>query len=256
MSHPLDGACEKLRSAKRQANEIDDLLSGFRDKSAYTIIPEEHPNEPFHVFRVKVLEPPPPRLSAAIGEFVHNIRSALNRIVWELTALSDANVDERDVEFPIFGSPPTPGNNAIWKRLRGIPDAFPDARAIIRGLQPYQRSDGANHDLLWLVHRLNGLDKYSIDHSIGFIVLYHLQSGRDGPGATLNISFRRLEDDLPIMIPVLPGIENHLKVDFAFGIQIPDSVREGPGTFFDHGNFQAIHQYASGIVLSFERFFL
>jgi hypothetical protein len=245
MSHPLDGACERLKAAKVQANRIDDMLSGFRDKTAYTVIQENQSNQPVHIFRLKVFKPPDPALSIAIGEFAHNVRTALNRIVWELSG----KPNDHDTEFPIFR---TFNGEAIRKRFTGIPEHLSDARGIIRGLQPYHRGDAAHHDLLWVVHRLNGLDKYSIDHGLGYSVIYSMI----GQATSLIYSVRRLEDNSPILIPHLPGIQHHLKVEFALGIQIPDSPREGTGTFFDWGNFQAIHQYVTGIVLSFERFFL
>jgi len=249
MTHPLNGACEKLRRAETQLAEIDKLLTSYRPPHDYNLVQDRDLDKPFHLFHLKVYNPPPRDLAPAVGEFVHNLRSALNRPLWELSRASGQNFDERDIEFPIFREE-KPG---IWKRVRALADD--DARAIVRGLQPYHRGDRAYEDLLWLIHRLNGLDKYQIDHGLGCLVR-EIIGEADGQGIEFGVSIRSFEDNTPFHIPKLPlPVDMKHTFDFTIGVAIPDSEREGRGSFVPREFFHAMYEYSRGIVLSFERFF-
>jgi hypothetical protein len=89
--------------------------------------------------RVRLRQPPPVRLSAILGDAVHNLRAALDHAVYGAAA---AHADgalapkiEGELMFPVIGpGGKTTFDNAAARRLVGVPDAV---RAAIENEQPF-----------------------------------------------------------------------------------------------------------------------
>src|SRR5450759_1797596 len=155
MPHPLSNPCSKVRRAKRNLDEINDLFAEYRKADPYKVVRQPDTDQPVHQFRIEVQEEPPADLGGAIGEFAHNLRTALNQIVWQLSLLSTPTPNDRTTAFPIFWEFK---QAAINNRLHHVADT--DARDVIFGLQPYHRGDKAKQDLLWVLDCLYSLNKY------------------------------------------------------------------------------------------------
>lgn len=118
-----------------------------------------------------------------VGDCLHNLRCALDHIVWELSDGPNGNAP-RASEFPIFDD----RDKFLKRRPNGKPDTFSglrkiegvddtNARTAIRGLQPFQRSDTARHPL-WVLHELNNIDKH---RALPIITSYaHIELWRRG----------------------------------------------------------------------------
>lgn len=101
----------------------------------------------------------PDDLSLLVGECLHNTRSFLDNLVFHLgVAYSGANftpeMQERS-EFPIFGTRPMTTNEET-RKIGGI---HPDARAIIKQLQPHHVTDIRSAPLFQL-HELDRHNKH------------------------------------------------------------------------------------------------
>lgn len=72
-----------------------------------------------------------------IGEALHNIRSALDHLAWQLVITGSDPSPRRpsDVQFPIYDTS-TKFDRNVDRRLPGVID---DYRTLIKGLQPYER---------------------------------------------------------------------------------------------------------------------
>jgi hypothetical protein len=107
-----------------------------------------------------------------IGDFIHNLRSALDQLTWALTVLYQGappvplTRDWKRVAFPIFtdrqayeeitrsGNPtPRSGLAKIW----GIPDPI---RTAIHGLQPFNSGQDAPRHSLAVLEELWNTDKH------------------------------------------------------------------------------------------------
>jgi hypothetical protein len=86
------------------------------------------------VLRLKVHEEPDQRWGVIAGEILHNLRSALDNLIWQLVLLN-GRTPGRHNQFPICIEPPKPG--ALGGVLRGV---YADHRVLIEDLQPYRGS--------------------------------------------------------------------------------------------------------------------
>ena len=97
-----------------------------------------------------LIEDAPIRLGVIVGDFIHNLRSALDHLVWQFVR-REGNRPRRSNAFPIH----TSQENFIQRvvcapknrdPLQGI-DPQGDAWTFIEGLQPYHGADPALHPL-------------------------------------------------------------------------------------------------------------
>ena len=98
-----------------------------------------------------------------VGEFLHNTRSALDNLVWQLVLRSGATPSNRN-QFPIFTDPARPpAQGRLDTMLRGV---SADHRTVIEELQPYR--GGHIHRLakraLTILANLSNIDKHRYLH--------------------------------------------------------------------------------------------
>lgn len=108
--------------------------------------------------RLRVDEEPSARLwSLLFGDFVHNLRSALDALVWELaTQNGQLPANPTEVAFPIC-TQSTKWTQGRWpKRLNVVPSEF---LSRIEEVQPYHKQD-IGQDPLTLLSELDILDKH------------------------------------------------------------------------------------------------
>jgi hypothetical protein len=104
---------------------------------------------------------PKPRVevSLALGDYVHNLRCALDHLVWQLV-IANRQVPGRSNQFPIATTPDEWRNwveNGGW--LKGV---HSDAVAIIKGLQPYCGKGPSRDHLLTALNVLDISDKHHV----------------------------------------------------------------------------------------------
>jgi hypothetical protein len=138
MTHPLDGVHAKLARADDHFNAIQQAIYRTVDPSAQLIPGEFDADGPQYLFRSQRDSPKPTWLSPLIGDCVHNLRAALDYLVWELVHITGTTGSTK-TEFPIFT------NVALYRahapqKIRGVP---PEAEAIFERLQPFY---GPNSD--------------------------------------------------------------------------------------------------------------
>lgn len=160
----LDGPRLKCERAKEHLDSLKSEIAVYLSRKPYAVIREAHPEDPIRrVPRLKIHEDPPARLGIIVGDAVHNLRSALDHLAFQL-ALAHALAhgvaltakEEKGSEFPIykdFGVFNTEG-------LRKIDKLSPAAQDEIKSLQPYNRGNDAERHFLWLVHSACVIDKH------------------------------------------------------------------------------------------------
>ena len=114
---------------------------------------------------IRLLKPPPDEFRLIIGDCLHNLRSALDSLVYELAlAYNDIYPLPEDrakvLEFPIFGNRMLDAKECRNK----IGCLHLNAQAAIKGLQPYNRGNEFASDPLWKLHRLSNVDKHRVPH--------------------------------------------------------------------------------------------
>lgn len=175
--HPLDGPRLKVARAISEVNRLGLLENAFRESTHYHVIRAEFNKKSGQdVYRIRVDDLPPSKeWGIFIGEITHNLRSALNHLVYQLALLNSTNKAEavagdRRLQFPIF----LKSKQFKPKGQNGIKLLLPKHQTSIKRLQPYKRSNGVlfktidlakccgrNSPLFWL-EEINNADKHRL----------------------------------------------------------------------------------------------
>jgi hypothetical protein len=151
----------KLYRAFDHLNRLEQDMDAWIKEHPVGVTDQLDPKTGQQAITVAHLADPPDRFSLGLGDCIHNMRSSLDHLVFELTdkhlkGAVPPNV-ARKCEFPIFGDR-APNPKEIRDKIGSID---PAAQTIIEGLQPHLRGDpGYEDDLLWVLHRLDIIDKH------------------------------------------------------------------------------------------------
>lgn len=95
---------------------------------------------------------PPAEWSILVGDALHNARSALDHLAWQLVELHGGSPDKS--RFPFKD-----GHVGFGEELRkALPSVPIEIREQVRALQPWRGGD----DRLWLLHHLDIVDKHRL----------------------------------------------------------------------------------------------
>jgi len=233
----FDSARAKIERARQQTDALRAVFEGFYKSQSYSIRQELDPQagEKRLVFHA---DPLPLEWSVIIGEIVHNLRSALDHAIYELTCIESGGPLE-GTEFPIFDNEsryfaldrrgnPTRASGLF--KIRGIKDET--RRAVIKGLQPFEFRKTHPADqlpIIALVHKLNIVDKHRTLHLCRMSTT-QLQTRvlRDIHPISMTIVIPRLEDGTEVTRWRPVGdfndevdMESEVSFEIAFGDSVP-----------------------------------
>lgn len=177
----LEGSLAKLRRARNQVKALNDTIMQTLEGYTYrVVIAEPDPKPGYRVMRIETEHQGLPiEWSVLAGEIAHNLRSALNLLMYQLALLNPATKQvAHDIEFPIFLVGTTKrqrrgrrGHNMLIPHFKGrqlsdglhkIRQLLPEHQTAIERLQPYHRGNGQRFSPLWLLHELNNADKHRL----------------------------------------------------------------------------------------------
>mgnify|MGYP001597368030 CR=1 FL=1 len=188
--HPLEGPRLKVRRAESEIQALRDLQSIFLKESDYRIVKAEfNPKTGKDVYRVHILSSPlSPEWGVWIGEITHNLRSALDTLVYQLALLKTKTPTwDTSQQFPIFvvGRSSRPFSNQLPSQFeypltrkgkvairRGdgrhmIRNLLPVHQARIERLQPYKSGRGGLQCPLSWLKEVNNADKHRLIQVVG-----------------------------------------------------------------------------------------
>jgi hypothetical protein len=153
----LASARLKIRRARDHIHSFNEHGRRFRDQNPYRVTRALERGGREHVYRVEIVAAPPRCLGAIVGDVVHNLRSALDSIVFDLSLGERPDLSEgerRSTGFPIATDA---------RSFKPVPIRFlsADQRAVIESVQPF-RTLPAKPELeeLVMVRDLNNWDKH------------------------------------------------------------------------------------------------
>ena len=162
MADALDSALAKVGRAEEHFGRLQKDVRRWREKRSDEMARDNNPERTEFRFYTQWNEPADPvGWALLMGDGVHNLRSALDHAVYEC---SGPKPPER-CEFPIFRAkdryllPDTNERGGLYK-IRGIKNDV--VRALIQGAQPWQRREGPEHHMLWMLHELDIQDKHRL----------------------------------------------------------------------------------------------
>lgn len=158
----------RLRRAREHLDSLKVEVAEWQKVNPVRIVPDFDLRSAKKLIRVKDVQTPAARFGLIIGDCLHNLRAALDNLAYELSEAGYGSpLPEsvaKTVEFPIFLT------RNDWDRRnaghRKIAQMKTQARAVIERLQPHKRGDetAASKDLLWVLHKLNNIDKHRLSH--------------------------------------------------------------------------------------------
>lgn len=147
LDHPLAGCEAKLRRAQQNLELLDNEIGAYLDGHREPIprVGELDADTNQHIrWRFRTIDHPDPILAAVIGDYIHDLRSALDHLAFELSFLdTGGRIPSRRVAFPCCWT------RAEWRdrkvqvgKLGGINNRH---RALIYRAQPcFRRNDTAS----------------------------------------------------------------------------------------------------------------
>lgn len=168
MTDGLAGIQAKLTRADEHLKLLDEAISAYLRGNPYRFVGEEHYEGEYHHWSIvlEVRELPPDLVwGPIIGDAVHNLRSALDHLAWQLALPTPRAETPNRIEFPVFlDSPAHDPGGTFTRKLKYLRR---EAHAVIEAAQPYKAGD--LHHPLWLLHRLWNTDKHRNLHTAGFL---------------------------------------------------------------------------------------
>jgi hypothetical protein len=84
VAHPLEGARAKIRRANEHWHEIQSQIELWREDRPHEFIQDKESEPGWTVLRLRIVKSPPLEVGPLVGDYVHNVRSALDHVVWQL----------------------------------------------------------------------------------------------------------------------------------------------------------------------------
>jgi hypothetical protein len=236
--HWLVGCIAKLQRGEEHLASFVAEAQGYIDSGPYRIAHHFEPQTSDYLFNIKVVrEPPVARWGTMIGDVLHNLRSALDYLVYDLARLDTGKDRPQGTQFPIVTQ------DAKRYREKGLPYVAMLSgphRAAIRRLQPYQ-ADNPSENPLAVLNRLSNADKHRLLHAtVG-------QNAGAGPGFELGgdaiglgaveLNFGPMEDGAKLARLEIetngPNPEVEVDGDFAIDIAFRDGAGSVVGTLVE-----------------------
>jgi hypothetical protein len=164
MDKPSLGGVElKIRWAQKHLDAIDATIRSYFAGEPYIRVHEYDLQRSQRLAGIRVTKMPPANLALMIGDYLHNITSALDHLAWQLV-LASGCTPTRHTKFPIYK------DAGVYKERAGEivikPFVTQDIRTLVESTQPYHRGDNARTHPLWIMHCLSNIDKHRTLHPI------------------------------------------------------------------------------------------
>jgi hypothetical protein len=163
----LTGVQGKLRRAEAHLRTLHEAVVAYLGPALEMV---SYPCvEPVGVsFYALVNEPPPVDLGVILGDFVHNLRSALDHLMWQVVIMRGATPG-RWTQYPIYDTPAEferrvtrPAAEGKKSPMLGCP---PWVVAWIETGQPYQQPEEGKVHTLAILRDFSNTDKHQVLHA-------------------------------------------------------------------------------------------
>jgi hypothetical protein len=171
---PLFGVRLKLERAVAHLAALDAEVSAWLAREPYTLYGEfepwlkfgKGPNFGLYHLRFRDVGAIPPEWSVVVGDFLHNARTALDHLVWQLVLANGATPDTNN-QFPISLTPDDFAKGLERDRLRGVRE---NDVQVIEDAQPYADEEFRDYSTVQLkveqplaiLRELSNTDKHRV----------------------------------------------------------------------------------------------
>ncbi|HVT12952.1 MAG TPA: hypothetical protein VHE55_11860 [Fimbriimonadaceae bacterium] len=155
LSNGLDACAAKLKRVESHIRDVERWIDAYA-KNGYVVSRKNDPNSGEIIYRAARVKDAPLKISVVTGEALHDLRSCLDYLVWQLVS-NAGNRPNRKNAFPICKSAEE-FSGVTDRHLHGVPHA---KVALIERLQPYHGSNPRKHPL-FLLKSFNDFDKHRV----------------------------------------------------------------------------------------------
>lgn len=250
MPYTLAGPRLKWDRAQAQVNaleaEIREFLQSVDKPYKFTLDRNTETGEDRIV--INIVRQSPPMWSVQIGEIIHNLRSALDHMVYEIAATHGKGKVPTGTEFPIFIDEvrfhSTERGGGLYK-IRGLPL---NAQTSIEEIQPFQRKQAPTLHQLWALQELSNWDKHRLLHITNVATGARNLSLKPSPGIKIqSIKVRadgEIEDGAELACFKVTGISSgsgkvEVEGEIIFGVAF-DKAGPGNGSLVAEGLRQLV----------------
>jgi hypothetical protein len=168
MAAPLSGAREKVSRALEQFNSLEAEVGPWIAGQPHQFRVDFKAETQRWTNSVENFgEEPPLRFAVIIGEIVHDLRSALDHLIWQLVAANpNGKGPSSRNQFPIY-TDKAPVKRKHWATRKDrwnamVCDVAPAERGTIKALQPYRRAHRVLYCSLAVLRDLSDTDKHNL----------------------------------------------------------------------------------------------
>ena len=158
----LDRIRIKTEWAKEYIRNLERRIARFHDSNPYEVRAEKDAHSPNEILRIKLVRKIPDELACIIGDAVHNLRSALDHLVWQLVEAHGAMPPDERHMFPVSETLAKYQSAGSRRRIDGV---HPGAVNLIDQSKPYAGGQGE----FWTIHYLDIIDKHRLLLLTGFV---------------------------------------------------------------------------------------
>lgn len=228
--HPFHGSIRKTDRAITHLHSLQGQIKSFFDEEAEPLraVSKVDVKTSRYLMRVVIDRPFPDWWGLIVGDFVQNLRAALDHLVCRLLYADDREPTKRNA-FPIFDQLPAGDSRRTWNGMVAGLDAA--AVSFIERCQPYHRGNGPRGHTLHALRELSNEDKHRLllpavaaIKNPGEQFFIDVVSSRDvGPvqGGKLYSEYALKNGDLVLEAPVeITGPNPEVKTDANFTLDI------------------------------------
>jgi hypothetical protein len=170
----------KLERAKEHIVNLESAWDRFLGDDGYPIESKDDPNTGNRTFYVGNVKPIPADIPLIAGDAIHNLRSALDHLAYELASICTGGSGPfSELYFPTGKDAASFSENlsraseyktkatGVVKRLRD------DAIKAIRDIEPY---GGGKGEIFWQLHKLDIIDKHHLLVTVASVNRFHSMS--------------------------------------------------------------------------------
>jgi hypothetical protein len=154
----------KVERAKKHIRDLETTILDCRDKRLYAGLSDDDPQTGQIMRYYEWLPVFPFEVLSIAGDAIHNLRSALDHLTYQLAIVGSGKPPGKCVQFP-FANNRDAYESEKARKVEGI---RPEAVKAIDDLRPYKGGD----DVLWRIHELDNIDKHRFVFVIGKDVLF------------------------------------------------------------------------------------
>lgn len=236
----------KLRRAEKHMIDINQEVVRYAERHPYQFTRIRLPDRQKEIRgRFRITEQPDPMIAVMLGDFVHNLRSALDHIIVACVPKQRRKSAGFPIVFEDIWARSPDGNLMIKYAKRreefetSIKGLHPDARTFVIDMQPGSFGDSSRLITLGIISRLENADKHR----------QLITMSRGGQNFTFNITVHGLPEPIKFHQVLATGTQ-FLKDDTVIPYKLPpdfplNGIPHPDGSFIQPSNMEV---YLTGTV--------